>query len=132
MLSVHNGTEQESQQFGDENQVPQIMGAYITCLIVAYTGVALRFLCRRMKQTYLGTDDWLILASLVSPDLINEHYTMLLWLNADFGKFFTTAFAGINIGLTQDGLGPHKQIIRNPKFFALERAPSPASTMCRS
>ena len=77
MSSVRNGTEQALR---DESQVPQQMGAYITCLIIAYTGVALRFLCRRMKQTQLETDDWLILASLVSSDLTNEKYTMHLWL----------------------------------------------------
>ena len=75
MSSVKNGTE---QALGDESQVPQQMGAYITCLIIAYTGVALRFLCRRMKQAQLRTDDWLILASLVSSDLINDKYTMHL------------------------------------------------------
>ena len=80
MSSVKNGTDQALQQLGDESQVPQLVGAYITCLAIAYTGVALRFLCRRMKQTPLGTDDWLILASLVSLDSINEQYTMILWL----------------------------------------------------
>ena len=77
MSSSKNGTE---QVLGDESQVPQLMGAYITCLIIAYTAVALRFLCRRMKQTQLGIDDWLILASLVSSDSINGKYTMRLWL----------------------------------------------------
>lgn len=72
MSSFKNDTEQASQHFGDESQVSQQLGAYITCLIIAYTGVALRFVCRRMKQTQLGTDDWLILVSLVSADLINE------------------------------------------------------------
>ena len=66
-------------RFDDESQVPQQLGADITCLIVAYTGVALRFLCRRMKQTQLGTNEWLVLASLVSSsDLVNEGFTLYL------------------------------------------------------
>lgn len=69
MTSATNDTEKALRQSRDESQVPQQMGAYITCLIIAYTGVALRFLCRRMKRTSLGTDDWLILVSLVSFDL---------------------------------------------------------------
>ena len=81
MSSAKNGTDQALQQFGDESQVPQLIGAYIACLIIAYTGVALRFLCRRMKQTPLGTDDWLILASLVSSGSINKQYAMILWLS---------------------------------------------------
>ena len=68
MSSAKNGTE---QALGDESQVPQQMGAYVTCLIIAYTGVALRFLCRRIKQAQLRTDDWLVLASLVSSDSID-------------------------------------------------------------
>lgn len=127
MSSVKNGTE---QALGDESQVPQLIGAYVTCLIIAYTGVALRFLCRHMKQTRLGTDDWLILASLVSSDSHTEIYHALM-ANADFGKFFTTAFAGTNISLTRDGLGRHKEFITNAKFFALVRTPSPANTMRR-
>ena len=130
MSSVKNGTE---QALGDESQVPQQMGAYITCLIIAYTGVALRFLCRRMKQAQLGTDDWLILASLVSPNLINEKYTMHLWLTlTSAGKVPTTAFAGLNVSLTRDGLGRHEEFITNVKFFALVRTPSPACTVRQS
>ena len=76
MPSGKNGTEQALLQFGDESQVPQQLGAYITCLIIAYTGVALRFLCRRLKHTQLGIDDWLILPSLVSPDLSNGRFPL--------------------------------------------------------
>ena len=74
MSSVKNGTEQALQRFGNESQVPQQMGAYITCLIIAYTGVVLRFLSRRMKNTSLEIDDWLILISLVSFAWIDENH----------------------------------------------------------
>ena len=49
--------------------------------------------------------------------------------DADFGKFFTTAFAGTNISLTRDGLGRHEEFITNAKFFALVRTLSPAYTV---
>ena len=65
MASTMDGTEQATQQDGNESRVPEQLGAYITCLIIAYIGVAIRFVCRRMKRTVPMADDWLILASLV-------------------------------------------------------------------
>lgn len=52
-----------------------------------------------------------------------------LMTNADFGKFFTTAFVGADISLTRDGLGRHKEFITNAKFFALVRTLSHAYTL---
>ena len=52
--------------------------------------------------------------------------------DTDFRKFFTTAYAGINLSLTRDGLGRHKELVTNVKFFALVRTPSPACSMRRS
>lgn len=126
MTSATNGTEKALQQSRDESQVPQQMGAYITCLIIAYTGVALRFLCRRMKRTSLGADDWLILVSLVSSTLTDQGLMICLWLTLTPTKFFTTAFVGINLALTRDGLGRHAKLITSVEFFALVGKPSPA------
>ena len=121
MSSARNGTEQALQRFENESQVPQQMGAYITCLIIAYTGVVLRFLSRRMKNTSLEIDDWLILISLVSFAWTDENH---LWLILTPAKVFTTAFAGIGISLTRDGLGRHENYIRNPELFALVQTSS--------
>ena len=132
MSSVKNGTEQALQQFGNESQVPQQLGAYITCLIIAYTGVALRFLSRHMQRTPLGTDDWLIVVSLVSSELIKEKVDDLLRLTLTSTKFFTTGFTCISISLIRDGLGRHVKFVTNPKLFALVQTPSPACTVCRN
>lgn len=119
MTSVTNGTEKALQQPRNESQVPQQMGAYITCLIIAYIGVALRVLCRRMIRKSLGIDDWLIIVSLVSSTLTDRGLMMYLWLILTTKKFFTTAFTGINVALTRDGLGRHANFITNAEFFAL-------------
>lgn len=132
MSSAKNGTEQAFQQFENESQVPQQLGAYITCLIIAYSGVALRFLSRHMKKTPLRTDDWLIVVSLVSSELIEEKVDDVLRLTLTSTKFFTTGFAGISISLTRDGLGRHVKYVTNPKLFALVQTPSPAYTVSRN
>lgn len=51
---------------------------------------------------------------------------MYLWLTLTPTKFFTTAFTGINLALTRDGLGRHATFITNAEFFALVGKPSPA------
>lgn len=132
MSSAKNGTEQAFQQFENESQVPQQLGAYTTCLIIAYTGVALRFLSRHMKKTPLRTDDWLIVVSLVSSELIEEKVDDVLRLTLTSTKFFTTGFAGISISLTRDGLGRHVKYVTNPKLFALVQTPSPACAVSRN
>ena len=64
------------------------LGAYITWLIIAYTGVALRFLSRHIKHMPLLTDDWLIVVSLVSLELIEEKIDGVLRANSDFDEVF--------------------------------------------
>ena len=69
------------------------MGVYITCLIIAYTGVALRFVSRRMKRTQLKTDDWLIVVSLVSSESFGESY-FVLEADSDFGQVLHNGIHG--------------------------------------
>ena len=72
MSSAKNGTDQALQSYGNQSQVPVEIGTYITCLVIAYTGVALRFVSRRLKRTQLKTDDWLIVVSLVRYKAIGD------------------------------------------------------------
>lgn len=103
MALTSNGTEQLMQQSENESRVPQQLGAYITCLIIAYMGVAARFLCRRMRRTSPKTEDWLILVSLVSSDFI-DHNCSYLRADFDFRKVLYNRFY----------LSQHKSNARRP------------------
>lgn len=57
-----------------ESRVPQLVTSFVICLIVAYLGVALRLISRRVRNTPLWIDDWLICGSLVcSPATGGRH-----------------------------------------------------------
>ena len=77
MSSLKNATPQIPQHYGDETRIPEQMGTYIACLIIAYTGVVLRFVSRHIKRTELKADDWLIVVSLVRPECsrMNQSFT---------------------------------------------------------
>ena len=49
----------------NQNQVPQLLGTFITCLVIAYVGIILRLVARKLNGTPLKADDWLIVGSLV-------------------------------------------------------------------
>ena len=120
MPSAANATAFSSQQREDESRVPQLMGAYITCLVIAFVGVMLRFLARNLKKTPLKTDDWLIVVSLVSAR--PKSARMWAYLTVFLPQIFTTAFTAIEIVLTTtDGLGRHEMFITDTKLFALVR-----------
>ena len=48
-----------------ENRGPRIIAANLTVAILATIAVALRFLARRLQESKIGVDDYLILLSLV-------------------------------------------------------------------
>lgn len=58
---------QHQQDHLNDDAKPNIIVANVVCLSLACVAVALRFICRRMSGIKYELDDWLILASLVSP-----------------------------------------------------------------
>ena len=103
-----------ANQVESESEVPQLIGAFIACLAIAYLGVILRLISRRLKKTDLKADDWLIVTSLVRLCCFSN-----IQLTRCLVKAFTTAFIGLNLGLTRDGLGRHANHIKNAKEYAL-------------
>ena len=75
MSSAGNATAQETNQLEVASEVPQMIGAFVACLIIAYSGVLLRLISRRLKRTDLKADDWLIISSLVRSELPIEYRT---------------------------------------------------------
>lgn len=69
MASAKNDTAPEANQLASESEVPRMIGAFVVCLVVAYLGVILRLISRRLRKTDLKTDDWLIVTSLVGSTL---------------------------------------------------------------
>ncbi len=55
-----------------DSKQPETRGAQIACLVIAYVGVALRFLARRLAKAQITSDDYIIVFALVmhlsSPD----------------------------------------------------------------
>lgn len=50
----------------NDTKAPSILGANITCGMLAYLAVIVRFICRRTVNINLELDDWLVLAALVA------------------------------------------------------------------
>ena len=69
MSQTETGTAQEVAEFGTASEIPQMVGAWVTCFCVAWLAAILRIISRRMKRTDLGADDWLIITSLVCARL---------------------------------------------------------------
>lgn len=56
-----------------DNRQPETRAAQIACLVIAYVGVALRFLARRLAKAQITSDDYVIVLALVV-------YRFLLWI----------------------------------------------------
>lgn len=56
-----------------ESKVSQTLGANIACLIIAYTGLLLRLLSRKISRAHIGIDDWLTILALVSGLELQKH-----------------------------------------------------------
>ena len=48
-----------------DSKQPETQGAQIACLVIAYVGVALRFLARRLAKAQITLDDYVIVFALV-------------------------------------------------------------------
>ena len=72
MSSTKDATAQETKQPVTASEVPQMIGAFVTCLVIAYVGVILRLISRRLKETDLRADDWLIVSSLVCSGSLSQ------------------------------------------------------------
>ena len=48
-----------------DNRQPETQAAQIACLVIAYVGVALRFLARRLAKAQITSDDYVIVLALV-------------------------------------------------------------------
>ena len=48
-----------------DSKQPETRGAQIACLVIAYVGVALRFLARRLAKAQITWDDYIIVFALV-------------------------------------------------------------------
>ena len=48
-----------------DSKQPETRGAQIACLVIAYVGVALRFLARRLAKAQITSDDYVIVFALV-------------------------------------------------------------------
>ena len=68
-----------------QDQVPNIIASYATCLSLAYIAVVLRFVARRTSRASLRADDLTIFIALVRVELpcltFSRHveYTDLFW-----------------------------------------------------
>ena len=54
------------EQHVQDDRSPQLIIPAIICLVVTYLAVVLRFYARYISKVRYGTDDWFILAALVS------------------------------------------------------------------
>ena len=50
-----------------ETAVPRLIAVFIICYVISYVSIILRFISRRLSNTQLRADDWLMLISTVSP-----------------------------------------------------------------
>jgi hypothetical protein len=49
---------------------PNLIASLVICLLVSYTSVILRVVCRKLRRAPLLADDWLIFVSLVRIALL--------------------------------------------------------------
>ena len=57
---------QYEMEHASDNKQPNLYAAYITCLILSYIFVLLRFIARRKSRNPLLADDWMVVIGLVS------------------------------------------------------------------
>ena len=69
MSQSNNSSAQEVAELEMASEVPQLLGALVTCLCIAWLAVILRIVSRRIKRTALKIDDYLLIISLVCSDV---------------------------------------------------------------
>ena len=102
-LSERASTPQDTALHEDQSQVPQLVGAFVTCGVLAYLAVILRLVSRRMQNQPYKADEWFIVSSLVG---LSSYVSKLGVVNGT--KVFTTAFLVLDSCMTKDGLGRHE------------------------
>lgn len=77
MASFENGSHNVTFQVVhiDDNKTRQTLGAQIACLVIAYFGVALRFVARRLAKAQYTSDDYITVLAVVEHHVaaMEEH-----------------------------------------------------------
>ena len=95
-----------------DSKQPETRGAQIACLVIAYVGVALRFLARRLAKAQITSDDYIIVFALVmhlsssdEPKLLDRESLRLI--ESEQGLYTAAVIDGfICMGL---GVNPPRQ-----------------------
>lgn len=64
-MSSNSANVQYQEAHAGDTAVARLIAVLIVCFVISYAAIILRILSRRLSRTRLGTDDWLILLSLV-------------------------------------------------------------------
>lgn len=103
------GNDEYQMAHRNDTRVRPMLAAFISCLVIPYIGVGLRFLSRRISNTRLGKDDLLILVSLVTGRHPAGNYV------ADCAQPFTTCFVAVDLLAVRYGLGHHEVAVADPE-----------------